>query len=122
MDVILLRAKCVLACQISLSRSFISLPKFPFWNTARKKQSSKSKPMGNCKTAGKNWISNQTKYRQFVRQIFERVVGTSNDLTRSEPCDEGIKFEILGVGEGIGGSKTVGGGAKSGCIALWNFK
>ncbi|GBO43971.1 hypothetical protein AVEN_198502-1 [Araneus ventricosus] len=65
--------------------------------------------MENSPASGKSRISNQTKFRQFVRRIFlgpfARVVGTLNDLTRSRPYYEGSKSEIRGVGEGIGGSK-----------------
>ncbi|GBN66699.1 hypothetical protein AVEN_59829-1 [Araneus ventricosus] len=45
-----------------------------------------------------------------------RIVSTSNDLTRSRPCYEGIKSEIRGVGKGIGGSKSSCRGGKK--IAL----
>ncbi|GBM64280.1 hypothetical protein AVEN_47234-1 [Araneus ventricosus] len=53
--------------------------------------------MENSIAAGKSRISNQTKFRQFVRRIFggnfcEKFC-TSNDLTRSGPCCESRKSE-----------------------------
>ncbi|GBN59437.1 hypothetical protein AVEN_235709-1 [Araneus ventricosus] len=62
--------------------------------------------MENSIAALKSRISNQTKIRQFVAESLVgpsvRVVGISNDLTRSRPCCEGKKSEIRGVGKGIG--------------------
>ncbi|GBL79328.1 hypothetical protein AVEN_260029-1 [Araneus ventricosus] len=57
---------------------------------------------------------------------FARVVGTSNDLTRSRPCYKGRESEISGVGEGIGDRRApVEGGRRSlsrTASALWNFR
>ncbi|GBM68824.1 hypothetical protein AVEN_264419-1 [Araneus ventricosus] len=64
------------------------------------------KPMENSIAAGKNWIPKQTQGSSCAESLvgpFARVVDTSNDLTRSEPCDEGSKSEIGGVRVGIGG-------------------
>ncbi|GBL93499.1 hypothetical protein AVEN_59694-1 [Araneus ventricosus] len=66
--------------------------------------------MENSIAAGKSRMSNQTKFRQFCAEslvgTFARVVDTSNSLTTSRPCDEGIKCGIRRVEEGIRGSKS----------------
>ncbi|GBN16146.1 hypothetical protein AVEN_219983-1 [Araneus ventricosus] len=60
--------------------------------------------------------NSDSSYAESLVGTFPRVVGTSNDLTRSRPCYEGNKSEICGVGEGKGESKSSCRGGKK--IAL----
>ncbi|GBM81398.1 hypothetical protein AVEN_168220-1 [Araneus ventricosus] len=65
--------------------------------------------MGISTAAGKSRISNQpnsgSSCTESLVGTFARIVGTSNDLTKSKPCYEGSKSRIRGVGEGKGGGK-----------------
>ncbi|GBM55447.1 hypothetical protein AVEN_187553-1 [Araneus ventricosus] len=65
-------------------------------------------PMENSTAALKIQISNQTKFQQFVRRFFGETLCEASRhirrLTRSTPCCEGSKSEIV-LEEGIGGSK-----------------
>ncbi|GBM47319.1 hypothetical protein AVEN_7768-1 [Araneus ventricosus] len=76
--------------------------------------------MENSIAAGKSRISNQTKFRQFVRRFFgETLCEASRHIKRLNkwtPCYEGSKSEIRGVGEGIRGLKISCRGGKK--IAL----
>ncbi|GBO01853.1 hypothetical protein AVEN_67125-1 [Araneus ventricosus] len=96
-----------------LSWPFISLPK---WKGKSKRQSRKRLGKIGFPTKPNSGSS----CAESLVGTYARVISTSNDLTRSRPCYEGSKYEIRGVGEGIGGSKSSCRGGKK--IALFYYR